>query len=129
MMRGMVCIGAALFTACASPELSSETQQLTLPTFAAVFALESRSDLLQTSDTAWTLTKTSAVDTGAKTVTWTINATKGATTGGKLTADGYLDVFNLGTGPATLGNIVVNLQVEKTIRASIAVAARTVRTG
>jgi hypothetical protein len=113
MMRGTVCLGAALFTACASPELSSETQELNLPKFAAVFALESRSDLLQTSDTAWTLTKTSAVDTGAKTVTWTINATKGATTGGKLTADGYLDVFNLGTGPATLGNIVVNLQVRE----------------
>ena len=98
-----------LFAACASPELSSESQELNLPKFAAVVALESRASLLQTSDTAWTLTKTSAVDTGAKTVTWTINSTKGATTGGKLTVDGYLDVFNLGTGPATLGNIVVNL--------------------
>lgn len=112
MMRATVCLGM-LFGACASPVLSSDSQELNLPKYAAVFALESRSSLLQTSDTAWTLTKTSAVDTGAKTVTWTINATKGATTGGKLTVDGYLDVFNLGTGPATLGNIVVNLQVKQ----------------
>jgi hypothetical protein len=112
MMRATVCVGM-LFAACASPTLSSDSQELNLPKYAAVFALESRSSLLQTSDTAWTLTKTSAVDTGAKTVTWTINATKGATTGGKLTVDGYLDVFNLGTGPATLGNIVVNLQVKQ----------------
>jgi hypothetical protein len=111
MMRGTVCLGAVLFAACSSPELSSDSQELNLPKFAAVFALESRSSLLQTSNTAWTLTKTSAVDTGAKTVTWTINSTKGATTGGKLTVDGYLDVFNIGTAPATLGNIVVNLQV------------------
>jgi hypothetical protein len=114
MMRAPVCLGM-LFAACAlpaSPELSSDPQELNLPQFANVIALESRSSLLQTSDTAWTLTKTSAVDTGAKTVTWTIDATKGATVGGKLTVDGYLDVFNLGTGPATLGNIVVNLQVK-----------------
>ena len=117
MIRGTVCLSALLLAACASPELSpelsSESQQLNLPRFAAVFALESRSSLLQTSDTAWTLTKTSAVDTGAKTVTWTINASKGVTTGGKLTVDGYLDVFNIGTGPATLGNIVVNLQARQ----------------
>ncbi|MEO8840166.1 MAG: hypothetical protein ABI591_33965 [Kofleriaceae bacterium] len=116
MIRGTACLGAVLFAACVSPSsptVSSDPQELNLPQFANVIALESRSSLLQTSDTAWTLTKTSAVDIGAKTVTWTIDATKGATTGGKLTVDGYLDVFNLGTGPATLGNIVVNLQVKQ----------------
>jgi len=112
MMRGPVCFGALLLAACTSPDgsPSSDVQELNLPKFASVFALDSKSQLLQTSDTAWTLTKTAAVDTSAKTVTWTITSTKGATVGGHLVVDGYLDVFNIGTGPATLGNIVVNLQ-------------------
>jgi len=110
MMRGPVCFGALLLAACTSPNVSNDVQELNLPKFASVFALDSKSELLQTSDTAWTLTKTAAVDTGAKTVTWTITSTKGATVGGHLVVDGYLDVFNIGTGPATLGNIVVNLQ-------------------
>ncbi|MEO8698550.1 MAG: hypothetical protein ABI867_00870 [Kofleriaceae bacterium] len=103
-----------LLTACvAEPELSSRDQALNFPKFAAVFGLESRATLLQTSDTPWTLAKTSAVDTAAHTVTWTIAATKGTTVGGHLVVDGYLDVINLGTGPATLGNIVVNLQARQ----------------
>jgi hypothetical protein len=111
MMRRTAFAGALLIGACvAQPELATTDQELNLPKFALVFGLESRATLLQTSDTAWSLTKTSAVDTASKTVTWTIAATKGATTGGHLVVDGYLDVINLGTGPATLGNIVVNLQ-------------------
>lgn len=81
--------------------------------FAAVIELASKSSLLQTGDTAWTLTKTAAVDSTAKTVTWNIAATKSATTGGRLVVDGFLDVINVGTGPATLGNIVVNLQAKQ----------------
>jgi len=114
MMRGTAFAGVLLLTACAAePELSSRDQELNLPKFAAVFGLESRATLLQTSDTPWTLTKTSAVDTSAHTVTWTIAATPGMTVGGHLVVDGYLDVINLGTGPATLGNIVVNLQARQ----------------
>jgi hypothetical protein len=112
MMRGTA-IGALLFMSCASPELSSDSQDLNLPKFAAVFQWDSRANLLQTTNTQWTLTKTAAVDTGAKTVTWNIASTKGATSGNKLTVDGYLDVINLGTGPASLGNIVVNLQAKQ----------------
>ena len=112
MMRRTAFASALLIGACvAQPELATTDQELNLPQFALVFGLESKATLLQTSNTAWTLTKTGAVDTAAKTVTWTITATKGATTGGHLVVDGYLDVINLGTGPATLGNIVVNLQV------------------
>jgi hypothetical protein len=81
--------------------------------FAAVIELASKSSLLQTGDTAWTLTKTAVVDSTAKTVTWNIAATKHATTGGRLVVDGFLDVINVGTGPATLGNIVVNLQAKQ----------------
>jgi hypothetical protein len=104
-------LGAAIGSSCVDqPELVSTEQELNLPKFALVFGLESKATLLQTSDTAWSLTKTAAVNSGSKTVTWTITATKGATTGGHLVVDGYLDVINLGTGAATLGNIVVNLQ-------------------
>lgn len=81
--------------------------------FAAVFELASKVSLLQTGDSSWTLTKTAAVDPTAKTVTWNIAVTKGSTSGGHLVVDGFLDVINLGTGPATLGNIVVNLQAKQ----------------
>jgi hypothetical protein len=83
------------------------------PTFADVWLTHSNADLLQTSDTAWTLSKTGSVDTSTQTVTWTITTTKGATTGGNLVVDGDLDLTNIGNGPATLGNIVVNLQTRK----------------
>jgi hypothetical protein len=72
--------------------------------------MSSRTSLLQTSNTPWTLTKTGNVDPGARTVTWTVTATPGATVDGKLTVDGFLDVANIGSGPATIGNIFVNLQ-------------------
>lgn len=81
--------------------------------FAAVFELASKVSLLQTGDSSWTLTKTATVDATAKTVAWNIAATKNATTGGHLVVDGFLDVINLGTGPATLGNIVINLQAKQ----------------
>jgi hypothetical protein len=80
-------------------------------TFADVWLTHSNADLLQTSNTAWTLLKTGSVDTSTQTVTWTITTTKGATVGGNLVVDGDLDLTNIGNGPATLGNIVVNLQM------------------
>jgi hypothetical protein len=80
------------------------------PSFADVWLTHSNADLLQTSNTAWTLLKTGSVDTSTQTVTWKITTTKGATTGGNLVVDGDLDLTNIGNGPATLGNIVVNLQ-------------------
>ncbi len=114
MMRRTAFAGALLVSACAAdPTLTTESQDLHHAQFAAVFGLESRSSLLQTGDTPWTLTKTAAVDSAAHTVTWTIAATPGAPTSGHLVVDGYLDVINLGTGPATLGNIVVNLQAKQ----------------
>ncbi|CAN5238292.1 hypothetical protein BH11MYX1_BH11MYX1_17100 [soil metagenome] len=131
MMRGSAFIAAALITM-----LASQDQARSSPhdgdhddgwhgwnggthragwhqPFAAVIELASKSSLLQTGDTAWTLTKTATVDSTAKTVTWNIAATKNAVTGGRLVVDGFLDVINLGTGPATLGNIVVNLQAKQ----------------
>ncbi len=66
--------------------------------------------LTQTSNTSWTLSETGAVNATAKTVVWTITATEGAIVGGHLTIDGFMNVANSGSGPATIGNIVVNLQ-------------------
>ncbi|RYD31502.1 MAG: hypothetical protein EOP86_17750 [Verrucomicrobiaceae bacterium] len=68
-----------------------------------------------TQDNTWTLEKTgvyTATDPAVPnigTVTWTLTATKtpGATT---FTVHGGLTVYNSGSAPATIGNIVVNLQ-------------------
>jgi hypothetical protein len=61
-----------------------------------------------TSDHQWTLTKTGSVS--GSTVTWQINATSTATVTGQLVLRGAMTVTNSGAGPATIGNIVVNLQ-------------------
>ncbi len=62
----------------------------------------------QTSDTEWTLDKTGWLS--GNTVTWDITATQGATVPGRLVLLGQMTVTNTGSGPATIGNIVVNLQ-------------------
>jgi hypothetical protein len=80
-------------------------------TFADVFLTHANADLLQTSNTSWTLSKTGSVDPSSDTVTWKITTTRGATAGGNLVVDGDLNLTNIGNGPASLGNIVVNLQV------------------
>ena len=64
--------------------------------------------LTQTSDTLWTLTKTGNAD--ASTVTWLVQATPTPSTFGVLFYNGVFTVDNKGTAPATIGNIVVNLQ-------------------
>src|SRR5690242_4975353 len=56
-----------------------------------------------TSNTAWSLTKTGSVDTSAKTVKWTITATKGTTVANQLVVSGYMTVANSGSAPATIG--------------------------
>ena len=63
--------------------------------------------------TSWGLTKSVDSVTGApgnQTVSWTVTATKGATSGAQLLVSGYVTVKNGGSAPATIGNIVVNLQ-------------------
>lgn len=61
-----------------------------------------------TSDAQWSLTKTGSLS--GNTVTWTITATKTATVSGQLVVQGQMTVSNSGSGPATIGNIVANLQ-------------------
>lgn len=66
--------------------------------------------LTQTSNTQWALTKTG--NTAASTVTWLVQASPTSSTWGVLFYDGIFTVDNKGTAPATIGNIVVNLQTK-----------------
>ncbi|HMC61051.1 MAG TPA: hypothetical protein VKJ01_17815, partial [Candidatus Solibacter sp.] len=77
---------------------------------ASVLLSTSNAAITQTSDTAWSLAKTGALVPATSTVNWAITATQGATVGGHLVVSGFMDVVNTGSGPATIGNIVVNLQ-------------------
>lgn len=66
-------------------------------------------------DNTWTLDKTvtgNTVDpsTGQGTVTWTVTATKDSSGPATYSVHGGLTVTNTGSAPATIGNIVVNLQ-------------------
>jgi hypothetical protein len=62
-------------------------------------------------NTEWSLTKkVTDDDRMAHTVTWTVTATRGATSDNMILANGFVSVTNTGTGKATIGNIVVNLQ-------------------
>ncbi|HTL35417.1 MAG TPA: hypothetical protein VL326_19955 [Kofleriaceae bacterium] len=63
------------------------------------------------SNAQWSLTKTGSVS--GNTVTWNISATKTATVSGQLVVQGQLTVTNNGSGPATIGNIVANLQTRQ----------------
>jgi hypothetical protein len=68
--------------------------------------------------TSWSLTK--SVDSiagpkGDNTVTWTVTATKGQTSGDQLLVSGYMTVKNTGSSGAIIGNIVVNLQKGKNV--------------
>ncbi len=71
--------------------------------------------------TPWGLTKSVDGITGTpgdQNVTWTVTATKGATTGAQLLVSGYVTVSNSGSADATIGNIVVNLQQRKNVGTS-----------
>jgi hypothetical protein len=68
-----------------------------------------------THNNTWTITKEvthTTVDptTGKGMVTWTVTATKDSSAPATFTVHGGLTVTNTGTAPATIGNIVVNLQ-------------------
>ena len=66
--------------------------------------------LVQTGDTAWTLEKEGLFDPANSTVYWMVRAIQGMSTPGQLLLQGQMTVINTGSGPATIGNIVVNLQ-------------------
>ena len=71
--------------------------------------------LVQYNVASWSLTKTGAFTAGEENpgigqVDWIVTATRGANSANTLAAVGYLQVQNTGSAPATIGNIVVNLQ-------------------
>ena len=89
--------------------------------FAAGNGIPQASITLQNSDAkycythnnTWTLTKEvtgNTVTDGVGTVTWHITATKDSSGAPTFTVHGGLTVTNTGTAPATIGNIVINLQ-------------------
>ncbi len=66
-------------------------------------------------NTEWSLTKETVPNpfgdvTPPATVIFNVTATKGATSANTIRAVGYVIVTNSGSAPATIGNIVVNLQ-------------------
>lgn len=80
----------------------------------------------------WTLTKTNDATTqpvtSGTTVNWTVTATKTTADLKEICAVGYVSVTNGGSAPATIGNIVVNLQRKngnKWVSASVDVADAT----
>jgi len=59
-------------------------------------------------NTNWSLAKNGGVASG--TVSWTVGVTKVSVSDEIIQVDGLFRVTNTGTGPAALGNIIVNLQ-------------------
>lgn len=87
----------------------------------APLAAQQASITLQNSDAeacyvhnnTWSLkkeVKENTVENGAGKVTWTVTATKDSSAAPTFTVHGGLTIFNSGSAPATIGNIVMNLQ-------------------
>ena len=85
---------------------------------ASITLLNSDAVLGNFNDTAWTLAKDTAFPniSNIGTATWEVTAAKGATTHNFLTVNGYMEVNNTGSAPATIGNIVVNLQKQTVLK-------------
>src|SRR5262245_3103150 len=83
---------------------------------ASITLKNSHNELCNANNTEWTLEKTTSTPTvtGDSTISWPVTATQGATSPNMLTVNGVITVTNTGTAPATIGNIVVNLQKPRT---------------
>jgi hypothetical protein len=73
------------------------------------------SELCNANNTAWTLDKTPVsqsitLPADPPTITWTVTATRGATSHTMLSVFGVITITNTGSADATLGNVVINLQ-------------------
>jgi hypothetical protein len=85
------------------------------PGQASITLTNCNSELCNANNTDWTLAKgpssqSITLPADPPTITWTVTATKGATSANFLTVDGVVTVTNTGTANATIGNIVINLQ-------------------
>jgi hypothetical protein len=99
-IRFLFLIGFGLLFASATPASDNLSAQIRLESSAATATL--------TGDTAWTLDKTGSL--AGDSVTWEITATQVATVSGQLVLSGQMTVTNAGSGAATIGNIIANLQ-------------------
>lgn len=86
---------------------------------ASITLNNSDADYCYTHDNLWSLSKQvtgNTIDpaTGLGTVTWTVTATKDTSAAPVFCVQGGLTIFNSGSAPATIGNIVVNLQKSNT---------------
>ncbi|MFL6261661.1 MAG: hypothetical protein ACJ76Y_18345 [Thermoanaerobaculia bacterium] len=82
---------------------------------ASITLSDCNAELCHANNTHWSLTKSPSSQSitlpdNPPTITWTVAATRGATSANFLTVDGVLTVTNTGTANATIGNIVINLQ-------------------
>jgi hypothetical protein len=93
---------------CAIGDTDTPSLESLLSGTASVSLTGSATRVSLTTDADWSLSKTGSLS--GNTVTWNITATKTATTSGHLLIQGQMTVANTGNGPATIGNIVVNLQ-------------------
>jgi hypothetical protein len=103
----------AMVSACAigGEDTADPTIESLLAGPASISLVGSSSRVSLTTDAEWELSKTGSLS--GNTVTWNITATKTATTSGHLVVQGTMTVTNTGNGPATIGNIVVNLAVRR----------------
>lgn len=100
----------ALLPACSLND-RSVTESIAKSATASISLTSASTSATLTSNTQWTLAKTGSQS--GNTVTWNITATKAATVSGQLVVQGELTFANSGSGPATIGNIVVNLQARR----------------
>src|SRR4051794_1726459 len=101
----MLLIAATAFAAAKPPSAGQ----------ASITLSDCNAELCHANNTGWSLTKSPSSQSinlpdDPPTITWTVAATRGATSANYLTVDGVLTVTNTGTANATIGNIVINLQ-------------------
>ena len=97
---------AVVLSACALDDIDIAAKQ----SKAMINLIHASAAIAQTSETDWSLVKTGVYIPSTQNVRWTVTATEVGTVSGHLIVDGVMDVFNHGSAPATIGNIVVNLQ-------------------
>lgn len=113
-VRGAHCAGLLAATALASFSLPAYAAPGGTPQ-ASITLTNSGAKYCYVHDNKWDLTKevtgnTIDANTGSGTVTWTVTATKDSSGAPTFCVQGGLTVKNTGSAPATIGNIVVNLQ-------------------
>lgn len=110
-LAALLSSAALLLAACGGggDESSAEREAPAAVASSADLALTSAATgVVLTSDNRWNLSKTGALS--GNTVSWTVEVSKAPTIAGRLGIQGQMTVANSGSGAATIGNIVVNLQ-------------------